>query len=101
MRLGDKLAFMLSCIVCMLIVYEIGHDACNFYQIYTTIFSVALLIRIIDYKPKKLHYYLLEFCWFANAHFCIHLWFFNTSRASFICAFAYSSGPLAMATVLL
>ncbi|KAH9297865.1 hypothetical protein KI387_029547, partial [Taxus chinensis] len=68
--------------------------------LYCCFFFVMAPIRWIYYKFKKWHYYLLDFCYFANSIFMIMILFFPSNKKLFMVCFSFSEGPLAWAIIV-
>jgi len=64
--------------------------------IYYTLKALLLLtIRWYVFKGKKYHYFLFDFCYYANLLVLLYLHFFPKSETVFIICFAFCTGPLA------
>jgi len=100
-RQRDKFAFILGFLGNIYGFYTLGGSKCDFYQFYTLMLVLLLAIRFFVYRFKRLHYYLLEFCYYGNLMFLIHLWFYPQSETLYVVCFAFSMGPLAFATIVL
>ena len=51
------------------------------------------------YHRDKMHYFLIDFCYFMNALLLFHLHFYPGSAALFHVCFAHCTGPMAFAVV--
>jgi len=49
------------------------------------------------YKKQNWHYFLLDFCYFANLCLLLYLFFFQTSGILFVLCFGMANGPLSWA----
>eukprot|EP00252_Welwitschia_mirabilis_P018175 TRINITY_DN40424_c0_g1_i1.p1 TRINITY_DN40424_c0_g1~~TRINITY_DN40424_c0_g1_i1.p1 ORF type:complete len:371 (+),score=47.21 TRINITY_DN40424_c0_g1_i1:119-1231(+) len=68
--------------------------------VYCCLFFVMAPLRWIYYRFKKWHYYLLDFCYYANAILMTMVLFFPRSEKLFMICFAFSEGPLAWAIIV-
>eukprot|EP00736_Rhodelphis_marinus_P012590 Rmarinus@m.1568 len=68
-----------------------------------TLYTVSALVlipaRLYYYKQKRLQYFLLDFCYFANTLLLIYIWGFHDKWWAFHVVFAFSNGPLLWAVV--
>jgi hypothetical protein len=46
--------------------YILGKQPCYFYHFYAMVLFFLLSIRYFAYKSKNMHYFLFEFCYYAN-----------------------------------
>lgn len=69
-----------------------------FYNFYTILAPTMILIRFADYKPKKLHYFLLDFCYFGTSMVWMFVTLFPKSEILYRLSFFYSAGILAVST---
>jgi hypothetical protein len=99
MKLKDKLSFMLGVFIFAAFSYIMGrypHDF--FYVFYCTFVPLLILIRLINYKRKRWHYFLIDFCYYAGAIVLLFIGLFPKSMLLYRVAFLYSNGSLAVAT---
>ncbi|KAH7294495.1 hypothetical protein KP509_27G003300 [Ceratopteris richardii] len=68
--------------------------------LYCLFFIVVAPLRWIYYRFKKWHYYLLDFCYYANAIFITMLLFYPNNERLFMVCFSFSEGPLAWALIV-
>eukprot|EP00246_Nothoceros_aenigmaticus_P004323 TRINITY_DN15828_c0_g1_i1.p1 TRINITY_DN15828_c0_g1~~TRINITY_DN15828_c0_g1_i1.p1 ORF type:complete len:355 (-),score=31.99 TRINITY_DN15828_c0_g1_i1:398-1462(-) len=68
--------------------------------VYCVFFLVIAPLRWMYYRVKKWHYYLLDFCYYANAIFMVMLLFFPRHEKLFLVCFSFSEGPLAWALIV-
>ena len=61
-------------------------------------FPLMVGIRFINYKPKKMHYFLIDFCYFGSSTVLLYVTLFPKNAVMFRCAFFYANGALAVAT---
>jgi hypothetical protein len=58
---------------------------------------VLLGLRVINYRQTGDHYFMFDFCYFANAWVMAYLWIFPNSCMMFHTAFSFTHGPLVWA----
>jgi hypothetical protein len=97
--LRDKLAFVLGVFHIITSAYWLGHAPTTFYKLYTVKALFLFAIRFYLYRREKMHYYLLDFCYFANLLLMVQLWFFPASCDLEKIMFAFAMGPLAWSIV--
>ncbi|BFI25872.1 hypothetical protein MPTK2_1g25170 [Marchantia polymorpha subsp. ruderalis] len=68
--------------------------------LYCLFFITVAPLRWIYYRIKKWHYYLLDFCYYANAIFMGMLLFYPKHDKLFLVCFSFSEGPLAWALIV-
>ena len=61
---------------CSLSAYWLGASPQTFYKYYTVKAVVLYSARFYLYKAKNWHYYMLEFCYFANILLLLEVWVF-------------------------
>jgi len=94
----DKLSFIMG--VCLLIAttYILGrypHDL--FYSFHCLTIITLVIYRFWTYRKKGWHYYLFDFCYFANTLIIIFLLFFPKNDILFKVFFVYANGPFGVA----
>ena len=67
---------------------------------YTLKFLVMISCRLVQYRKKLYHYFLFDFCYYANILLLAYLWLFPSSLPLFTVVFAFANGPLAFAVPL-
>ncbi|WIA18630.1 hypothetical protein OEZ85_003336 [Tetradesmus obliquus] len=97
--LRDKLAFLLGSCQLWSVAYWLGWSPSTFYKMYTAQVLVLLAARWALYRAKRWHYYLLDFCYFANLLLLGHLWVAPRSALLSKVTHAFNTGPLAWSTV--
>nr|XP_043623728.1 glycerophosphocholine acyltransferase 1 [Erigeron canadensis] len=68
--------------------------------VYCLIYVTFVPLRWIYYRYKKWHYYLLDFCYYANTIFLIMLLFYPKNEKLFMVCFSFAEGPLAWALIV-
>lgn len=69
-------------------------------SLYCLFFICVAPLRWIYYRFKKWHYFLLDFCYYANVIFITMLLFFPNNEKLFMICFSFSEGPLAWALIV-
>uniref|UniRef100_A0A2P2KCX8 Glycerophosphocholine acyltransferase 1 n=2 Tax=Rhizophora mucronata TaxID=61149 RepID=A0A2P2KCX8_RHIMU len=68
--------------------------------VYCLFYFIFVPLRWIYYRFKKWHYYLLDFCYYANTIFLIDLLLYPKNEKLFMVCFSFSEGPLAWALIV-
>lgn len=68
--------------------------------VYCLFYFVFVPLRWIYYRFKKWHYYLLDFCYYANTIFLVYLLFYPKNEKLFLVCFSFAEGPLAWALIV-
>ncbi|KAJ0881956.1 putative glycerophosphocholine acyltransferase 1 [Helianthus annuus] len=68
--------------------------------VYCLFYITFVPLRWIYYRYKKWHYYLLDFCYYANTIFLIMLLFYPKNEKLFMVCFSFAEGPLAWALIV-
>ncbi|KAK9715704.1 hypothetical protein RND81_06G183800 [Saponaria officinalis] len=68
--------------------------------VYCLFYVTFVPLRWIYYRYKKWHYYLLDFCYYANTIFLITLILYPKNEKLFMVCFAFAEGPLAWAIIV-
>ncbi|XP_027338903.1 uncharacterized membrane protein C776.05-like isoform X1 [Abrus precatorius] len=68
--------------------------------VYCLFYVVFVPLRWIYYRFKKWHYYLLDFCYYANTIFLVDLLFYSRNEKLFLVCFSFAEGPLAWALIV-
>lgn len=96
----DKMVFMTTIINILFASYLLGSYPCYFYYYYILCVSILIPLRFISYRLQKYHYFLLDFCYFANFITVVYLYFYPTSQLLYNVSFAFNTGPLLIAVPL-
>ena len=97
-RLFDKLAFIVGVLLLIFTTYILGRYPHRGYYTYHTLVVLALvLFRFYNYRTKGWHYYLFDFCYFANTLIILYLQFFPYNDLLFKVFFVYANGPFGVA----
>ncbi|XP_052200159.1 glycerophosphocholine acyltransferase 1 [Diospyros lotus] len=68
--------------------------------VYCFFYVTFVPLRWIYYRFKKWHYYLLDFCYYANTIFLVMLLFYPRNEKLFMVCFSFAEGPLAWALIV-
>ncbi|KAG8367187.1 hypothetical protein BUALT_Bualt16G0046500 [Buddleja alternifolia] len=68
--------------------------------LYCLFYVIFVPLRWIYYRYKKWHYYLLDFCYYANTIFLIMLLCYPENEKFFMVCFSFAEGPLAWALII-
>ncbi|GAA0158597.1 hypothetical protein Leryth_009152 [Lithospermum erythrorhizon] len=68
--------------------------------VYCLFYVIFVPLRWIYYRYKKWHYYLLDFCYYANTMFIIQILFYPKNEKFFMICFSFAEGPLAWALIV-
>jgi hypothetical protein len=98
--LRDKIAFVLGVFHIMASAFWLGYSPATFYKLYTVKALLLLTLRLCLYRRDKMHYYLLDFCYYANALMLFQSWALPEACGLQKVLFAFSMGPLAWSIVL-
>lgn len=98
-KLMDKLSFNLGVVMFASFTYAMGRwPHWGFYNFYSFLAPTMIFIRFVDYKPKKLHYFLLDFCYYGTSISWSFVTLFPKNELLYRLAFLYSSGVLGVST---
>jgi Protein of unknown function (DUF2838) len=97
-RLVDKLSFIVGVLLLVFTTYILGRYPNDIFYNYHCIVVISLvLFRFYNYRSKGWHYYLFDFCYFANTLIIAFLWFFPKNDILFKVFFVYANGPFGLA----
>ncbi|KAK4756645.1 hypothetical protein SAY87_006772 [Trapa incisa] len=68
--------------------------------VYCVFYVTFVPLRWIYYRFKKWHYYLLDFCYYANTIFLFDLLLYPKNEKLFMICFSFAEGPLAWALIV-
>ncbi|KAJ6801972.1 putative membrane protein-like [Iris pallida] len=80
--------------------YLLGARPQDVSYVYCLFYVTFVPLRWIYYRYKKWHYYLLDFCYYANTFFMIMLLFYPKNEKLFMVCFSFAEGPLAWALII-
>ncbi|PSC73684.1 membrane transporter [Micractinium conductrix] len=92
--LRDKVTFVLGTLSLVVGAFFLGHSPQTFYRVYTVEGICMLALRFFHYRWSRQHYYLLDWCYLANAMLMLHIWVYPTNQLLAKVTFAHAFGPL-------
>ncbi|KAF2075254.1 hypothetical protein CYY_003430 [Polysphondylium violaceum] len=98
-RTKDKFAFVLGVLNLCLIAYMSGAYPDWVPGLFTLEYVVLFIVRIFLYKRKKQHYFLFDFCYYANMLLLVYIHVAPQSETLFKICFCLNSGPLLGAVI--
>ena len=99
-RLRDKIMFMATMINLIFLSYLLGRHPCYFSYYYIVSVIILVPMRFVNYRIQKYHYFLLDFCYYANLLAVVYLYFYPSSQIFYNISFAFACGPLLIAVPL-
>jgi hypothetical protein len=99
-KLRDKFSFVLGISHLTVSAYWLGWSPSTFYRLYTAKAVLLFTLRAVLYRRAKMHYYLWDFCYYANALMLLHIWALPEACELQRILFAFSMGPLAWTIIL-
>lgn len=96
----DKLVFMTTIINLVFASTLLGSYPCYFHYYYIACALTLIPTRFVNYRMQKYHYFLLDFCYYANILTVIYLYGYPTSQMLYNISFAFACGPLLIAVPL-
>lgn len=95
----DKLTFIFGVLLTAASAFVLGRYPNDYYYLWhNLVVNLLILYRIRYYLKIKLHYYLIDFCYFANVLITIFHYYRPSDERLFMMNFVHASGPLAVAT---
>eukprot|EP00871_Galdieria_phlegrea_P001300 jgi/Galph1/2170/GphlegSOOS_G858.1 len=99
-RTIDKFAFIIGIINMIVTEYFLLQAPQRLWQYYLVLIGPLLVLRYWLYRRAKFHYFMYDFCYFAQILLLISLLFVPSNQALQRVNFAIANGPLAWAIVL-
>lgn len=97
-RFVDKLSFIFGVLLLILTTFLLGRFPNTHYYTFHIVTVISLVIfRLYNYKQKGWHYYLFDFCYYANSLMLYFLLWAPKSDILFKLFFIYGHGPFALA----
>ena len=90
----EKIIFCWSMFNIGITCYAVGGAGGILPWYYTIKFPLMVIARYFQYKEKSWHWFLLDFCYWANLLLLVYLWAFPSNKQLFTMIFALSNGPL-------
>lgn len=94
MQTKDKLAFTVGVVNVGLTMFLLGKVPTQFYIWHSPKTVLLIFLRWLDFRKKKQHYLLFDFCYWANFLLLLYVWVFPENSLLFQIAFLCSVGPL-------
>ena len=95
LTLKDKISFVLGVTNLAFVAWSLGAGAAWFIDVFTVEIVVAIGYRLYRYWLVKQHYYLLDFCYWANMLLLYYIWFDRGNYMLFQALWLFAMGPLA------
>mmetsp|Transcript_42665 Transcript_42665/g.68618 ORF Transcript_42665/g.68618 Transcript_42665/m.68618 type:complete len:481 (+) Transcript_42665:129-1571(+) len=96
----DKVSFTLG-VVGLLVTQFVATEHPEFFWLYYLVSAPIIFVyRVIQYSMIKYHYFLIDFCYYANVACFVHILAAPSSATLFRSVFAYSNGPILWAIPL-
>eukprot|EP01006_Ploeotia_vitrea_P038893 TRINITY_DN66286_c0_g1_i1.p2 TRINITY_DN66286_c0_g1~~TRINITY_DN66286_c0_g1_i1.p2 ORF type:complete len:405 (+),score=192.71 TRINITY_DN66286_c0_g1_i1:90-1304(+) len=99
-RLRDKITFLVGVLNYGLIAFLAGGHHSFLPWVYLFKYPVMIMWRYLSYKKMDWHYFLLDFCYYANLLVLVSLFGFPENHHLFVVAFCVVNGPLLWAVPL-
>ena len=97
-RLVDKISFIFGVLLLILTTFMLGrYPNTYYYTHHVCTVSSLVVFRLYNYRKKGWHYYLFDFCYFANFLMIYFLLFAPKSDVLFKVFFVFSNGPFGLA----
>ncbi|EPS63258.1 hypothetical protein M569_11528, partial [Genlisea aurea] len=80
--------------------YILGSSPESVPDLYCVLLAILVPLRWIYYRYMKWHYYLLDFCYYANTIFLVVLRLYPGNEKLFMVCFSFAEGPLAWALIV-
>eukprot|EP01128_Nolandella_sp_AFSM9_P012802 TRINITY_DN9635_c0_g1_i1.p1 TRINITY_DN9635_c0_g1~~TRINITY_DN9635_c0_g1_i1.p1 ORF type:complete len:379 (-),score=65.93 TRINITY_DN9635_c0_g1_i1:111-1115(-) len=94
LHLRSKLTFIAGVSNALFTAYLLGAFPAWFPIAYSVKAVLLITLRFLYYYHHNYHYFLLDFCYSANALCLLYLWYAPNSPALFYTIFAFANGPL-------
>ncbi|XP_024515484.1 uncharacterized membrane protein YGR149W [Selaginella moellendorffii] len=99
-QLLNKVTYCIGVFCFGTVCYVMGSRPHEIPYLYCLFFLGIAPLRWIYYRTRKWHYYLLDFCYYANVIFMAMLLVFPNNEKLFMVCFSFSEGPLAWALIV-
>lgn len=80
--------------------FLLGARPQDIHYVYCLFYIIFVPLRWMYYRFKKWHYYLLDFCYYANTIFLVDLLLYPKNEKLFMVCFSFAEGPLAWALIV-
>ncbi|XP_030952998.1 uncharacterized membrane protein C776.05-like [Quercus lobata] len=99
-RFINKVTHLLGVLAFGAFCYLLGARPQDIPYVYCLFYVIFVPLRWIYYRFMKWHYYLLDFCYYANTIFLIDLLLYPRNEKFFMVCFSFAEGPLAWALIV-
>eukprot|EP01066_Platyproteum_vivax_P009097 Platyproteum_vivax@DN3973_c0_g1_i1.p1 len=89
-RFLHKLCFVMVFFDIVITSYWLGAHPASYYICYSTKLLVFLIIRLVTFRLKRWHYYLFDFCYYANVLLVLYIWLFPENSFLYKACFAFT-----------
>ena len=96
----DKITFLVMGFRIFFEFYALGRWPCHYPMIYSVTAVVLISARWIYYRVLRWHYFLLEFCYYANLLLVLYFNIWPDSAMLYSVVFSFAYGPLFLAVPL-
>jgi len=96
-KLRDKFTYLFGVASIMVMSYVLGAAPEKFVYLYTGLALILMPYRLITYRKLKWHYFMFDFCYFANILVMLVSYCFPDNAFLFKSCFSFSTGPLPIA----
>jgi len=100
LKTSDKLAFTVGIVVLLVSEMVLLEYPTMFYKLYTALLIPLLTARFFSYEKSKFHYFMLDFCYFAQFMLLVYLYAVPTNYIWFQVVFCATNGPLLTGIVM-
>ncbi|CDW79016.1 UNKNOWN [Stylonychia lemnae] len=97
-RFMDKIFFIVGVLLLIATTYMLGrYPNKHYYTFHIYTVTTLVVIRLFNYRIKRWHYYLFDFCYFANTLIIYYLVIDPKNDILFRIFFVYANGPFGLA----
>ena len=97
----DKIGYTCGTIVIIAFTFLLGRYPNDYIYLFVSFLTPLLVLcRFIYYCIKGWHWFLADFCYFANYAMIYFLWYGQKDRFWFLTCYVFSNGPLAFAVMM-
>lgn len=90
----DKITFLVMGLRIFFELFALGRWPCQFPMIYSLTAIVLISARWVYYRMLRWHYFLLEFCYYANFLLVLYFTVWPDSAMLYSVVFGFANGPL-------
>jgi len=96
----DKMSFSVSVLILLLSEFLMLSYPSFFKWFYVCMLFPLMLVRYVDYRDKKYHFFMFDLCYFVNFLSVAHICFFPNSTWLFETIFVLANGPVLFAIIV-